>query len=70
MIKILEFPKPPKSWKVGIRTFDDRDWVYNSMRFSTKEAAEKYASDLKRRWTAIDVVNIEPSEDEPNQHEI
>jgi hypothetical protein len=67
MTKVLEFPKPPKSWKVGIKTFDDKEWVYNSMRFPSKQSAEQYSDDLKARWTAIDVTRIEPTDEEPNQ---
>lgn len=55
-----------KSYKVGIKTKQDRSWVYNQLRFSTKTEAEAYASDLFMRWTAVTKYIVEPSEDEVN----
>ena len=47
-----------KCYKVGVKTVQapygvDRDWLYNDLRFSTLESAEKYAKDLTGRWTAV-----------------
>lgn len=42
-----------KKYRVGIKTADDKDWVYNGLRFETREAAEQYGQDLWSRWTAV-----------------
>lgn len=55
-----------KSYKVGVKTAGDRDWVYNGLRFATREAAAAYASDLSSRWTAVRETTITKSEDAPN----
>ena len=57
----------PKSWKAGVKTSGDTDWVYNSLRFKTKEEAETYVSDLSARWTAVQQTHVEPSDEEPNR---
>lgn len=57
----------PRSWRVGVKTPGDRDWVYNGLRFGTRDAAEKYGADLFMRWTAVDKWEVHPSDDEPNR---
>jgi hypothetical protein len=56
-----------KSWKAGVKTSGDRDWVYNGLRFKTKEEAEAYVSDLSMRWTAVQETHVEQSDEEPNR---
>jgi hypothetical protein len=54
------------SFKVGVKTKEDTEWVFNGLRFSTHEAAEEYAKDLFRRWTAVQQYTVVSSEDAPN----
>lgn len=54
------------SFKVGIKTREDRDWVFNALRFSRESDAKAYAANLSLRWTAVTEVIVEPSLDEPN----
>jgi hypothetical protein len=56
-----------KSWKAGVKTPGDHDWVYNSLRFKTKEDAEAYVSDLATRWTAVQETVVTESDEEPNR---
>jgi hypothetical protein len=56
-----------KSWKAGVKTPGDHEWVYNALRFKTKEEAEAYVLDLSMRWTAVQEVHVEPSDEEPNR---
>jgi hypothetical protein len=55
------------SFKVGVKTAGDRNWAYNSPRFTTRDAAEAYAADLAWRWTAVRDTEIHTSDDEPNR---
>ncbi len=52
------------SYKAGIKTSEDPDWVYNGMRFPTREKAEAYARDLEMRWFAVTETRVEESADE------
>ncbi len=61
------FKGVPKSWKAGVKTSGDTDWVYNSLRFKTKEEAKTYVSDLSARWTAVRETHVEGSDEEPNR---
>jgi hypothetical protein len=56
----------PKSYKVGVKTPGDRDWVTNAMRFHTVVEAERYGADLFARWTAVKEYTVLPSDDAPN----
>jgi hypothetical protein len=56
----------PNSWKVGVKTKSDPDWIYNALRFATKEAAEKYGADLAMRWIAVTEWEAHESLDAPN----
>lgn len=51
------------SWKSAVKV-DVNEWVYNGLRFATKEEAEGYVADLKMRWTMVDDTRVEES-DEP-----
>lgn len=51
------------SFKVGVKTAGDTDWVFNALRFSTQEKAEKYGNDLASRWTAVRDWQVIPSND-------
>jgi hypothetical protein len=55
------------SYKVGVKTPGDRDWVYNALRFPTVDTAEEYGKDLAWRWTAVQSYEVHPSEDAPNR---
>ncbi len=59
-------PKEPRSWKVGVKTRGDKDWVCNGCRYATKEQASNEARDLAYRWTAVNEHTVLPSEDEVN----
>lgn len=52
-----------ESFKVGVKTAGDNDWVFNALRFSTKEKAEDYGNDLAGRWTAVRDWQVFPSDD-------
>jgi hypothetical protein len=41
------------SFKVGVKTDGDRDWVFNALRFRTDSEAGHYGADLACRWTAV-----------------
>lgn len=56
-----------RSFKVGIKTKSDKDWVYNSLRFPTKQDAFNYAENLVGRWSEVLAYIIVPTDDEPNQ---
>ncbi len=60
-------PATPRSWKVGVKTAGDADWVYNSLRFPTKEQADAYGRDLWSRWTAVTEWESHPSDDAPTE---
>ena len=60
-------PVAPRSWKVGVKTAGDSDWVYNALRFPTKEQADAYGRELWSRWTAVTEWESHPSDDEPTQ---
>jgi len=57
----------PNSFKVGVLTAGDRDWVSNGLRFATTAAAEAYGADLAMRWTAVRDWTVLPSEEAPNR---
>jgi hypothetical protein len=56
----------PRSFKVGVKTPGDKSWVYNGLRFATREEADRYGSDLYARWTAVQEVDVHPSADPVN----
>lgn len=58
-------PDEPKSWKVGVKTVEDTNWVYNAVRFPTKAEAESYGSELSGRWAAVTEFEAHPADDEP-----
>jgi hypothetical protein len=60
-------PAAPHSYKVGVKTSGDRDWVYNGLRFATEKAALDYGRDLSWRWTAVTEYEVHPSEDAPTE---
>lgn len=55
-----------RSYKVGVKTPSDTDWVYNALRFRTEEEARRYGADLYARWTAVKEYEVHTSDDEPN----
>ena len=59
----------PRSFKVGVKTVRDTEWIYNALRFYTHDQAEAYADNLYSRWTAVTEYIIEESTDAPNATE-
>lgn len=55
------------SFKVGVKTNGDREWVSNGLRFATEQEAKDYGHDLFLRWTAVNEWTVLPSEDAPNR---
>jgi hypothetical protein len=41
------------SYKVGIQTKEDLDWVYNGLRFEHGGSAHDYGTALKARWPEV-----------------
>jgi hypothetical protein len=41
------------SWRPEVIADSDGKWCGNAIRFGTKEEAEVYVADLKRRWTLV-----------------
>ncbi len=54
------------SYKVGVKTSGDRDWVYNQLRFATGTEASDYAHDLFSRWTLVNEMTVDESDDPVN----
>lgn len=54
------------SFKVGVKTAGDKDWVYNGLRFGTKEETEAYGRDLFHRWLLITEWEAHESSDHVN----
>lgn len=55
------------SYKVGVMTAGDKDWVSNGLRFATREDAEAYGMDLAMRWTMVRDWTVIPSTDPVNR---
>jgi hypothetical protein len=55
-----------KSFKVGVKTNGDCDWVSNMRRYATREEAQAAAESLFMRWTAVKEFTVLESDDEPN----
>lgn len=51
------------SYKVGVKTTSDAEWVFNALRFPTKQAAAAYGRDLANRWTSVKEWDIFASDD-------
>lgn len=58
-----------KSYKVGVKTAGDTEWVYNGLRFRTAGEADRYGWNLASRWTAVREWTVTESEDEPTEAE-
>ena len=58
-----------RSFKVGVKTVRDTEWIYNALRFYTHDQAEAYVDNLYSRWTAVTEYIIEESTDAPNATE-
>jgi hypothetical protein len=59
-----EEPTPTTtSYKVGVKTAGDTDWVTNGLRFATEEQAKNYGADLAWRWTAVNDWTVLPSDE-------
>lgn len=54
------------TFKVGVKTAGDVDWVCNSQRFATREEAHAYGVDLYHRWMLVRQWTVLPSPDPAN----
>lgn len=54
------------SYKVGVKTAGDKDWVTNALRFATIDEAKHYSVDLDWRWTVKKELKVLPSDDPVN----
>ena len=54
------------SWRVGIKTAGDIDWVSNQLRFKSIDEAKRYSVDLDWRWTVKKEMKILQSDDPVN----
>jgi hypothetical protein len=55
-----------RSYKVGVKTAGDRDWVSNSIRYATHEEASLAGANLAMRWILVQDWTVLESDDEPN----
>lgn len=55
-----------KSYKVGVKTYGEPDWVYNQLRFATFEEAKAWGDDLFARWTLAEKTEVHESDDPVN----
>jgi hypothetical protein len=53
----------PRSWKPEVIADDSGKWAGNAARFATREQAEAWVQDLKRRWTLVRDTRVVPSDD-------
>ena len=62
---IADAPEPakPVSFKVGVKTSGDKDWVCNALRFATEHEANEYGKDLDFRWMVRKELKTLPSDD-------
>ena len=62
---IADAPEPakPVSFKVGVKTSGDTDWVCNALRFATEHEANEYGKDLDFRWMVRKELKTLPSGD-------
>lgn len=51
------------SWKSGVKTSGDTDFVFNALRFKTKGEAERYVHDLMWKWFAVTETTVAKSSD-------
>ena len=54
------------SFKVGIRSSNDTSWVYNGLRFATKEEAENYQFQLITSWSSLEHSCVSECGDQAN----
>jgi len=52
------------SFKLGVKTPGDAEFVSNALTFETEKEAEEYGRDLFSRWMAVKETKVLPS-DEP-----
>lgn len=46
-------------YRVGVKTAQDSDWVFNALVFDTKVEAETYAKNLFSQWMAVTEYTIQ-----------
>jgi len=56
----------PESWVAEVIADDSGKWAGNGLRFSTKQEADRYGSDLFSRWTAVRKIRSSPSPETVN----
>lgn len=55
----------PKSYKPEVIADSSGKWCGNSLRFRTREEAEKNVENLQARWLLVTDTRVSESEDEP-----
>ena len=55
----------PMKFRVMVKTAENATWVGNGLRFDTREAAERYVTDLRTRVAAVTETKIEKTQDMP-----
>lgn len=58
--------KQSKSYAPQVIADSSGTWAGNSLRFATREEAEKSVADLKSRWLLVRETRVIESADEPN----
>jgi hypothetical protein len=56
-----------QSYKVAVIIRPDKNWIYNALRFATREEAQEYIDTRVVLIPGIEDSIIEPSDDPPNQ---
>jgi hypothetical protein len=56
-----------KSYKVAVKTANDKDWVSNGVRFATEADAKEWGEGLFMRWTAVTEWEVQETDEEPNR---
>jgi hypothetical protein len=54
------------SWKPEVQTDSSGQWYGNSLRFETREEAERQVADLSMRWFAVRETRVVECEEPPN----
>lgn len=55
-----------KSFAPEVIADESGEWTGNSLRFATREEAERSVADLERRWILVTDTRVVESTDEPN----
>lgn len=63
------FAPAPHSWAPEVIADGSGQWVGNALRFATREAAERYVTDLACRWVAVRDTRVVESTEPANRDE-